>query len=156
MTTVLRRSRTDNAPRREIGPVRKAGACQTRLVNNNNAAVAVRWAKTGRRSERHRSTTRRTSRANGEPHQRLPSRGFRNGRRAILSTSANGRGKMIFAARHPATDIREGPRDGPCLRAFLSASAHLSRYKQFDICMSTVFAPTAVHDPAKDLGPLRP
>ena len=45
-----------------------------------------------------------------EPHQRLPSRGFRNGRRAILSTSANGRGKMIFAARHPATDIREAPR----------------------------------------------
>ena len=104
-------------------------------------------------------TAARTSRANGEPHQRLPSRGFRNGRRAILSMSANGRGKMIFAARHPATDIREAPveggRNGPCLRA-LFLSAHLSRYKQFDICMSTVFAPTAVHDPAKDLGPLRP
>ena len=65
---------------------------------------------------------------NEEPHQRLPSRGFRNGRRAILDMSANGRGKMIFAARHPASDIREAPRDGPCLRALLSAN--LSRYSQ--------------------------
>jgi hypothetical protein len=89
----------------------------------------------------------RTSRANREPHQSLPD--FRNGRRN-LSMSANGRGKMIFAARHPATDIREAPRDGPCLPAFLSA--HLSRYKQFDICMPISFAPTST----KDLGPLRP
>ena len=93
---------------------------------------------------------------NEEPHQRLPSRGFRNGRRAILDMSANGRGKMIFAVRHPASDIREAPRDGPCLLRALLLSAHLSRYKQLDIWMPIAFAPTPVHHPAKDLGPLSP
>ena len=70
-------------------------------------------------------TAARTSRANGEPHQRLPSRGFRNGRRAILSMSANGRGKMIFAARHPATDIREAPVVGGTQRALPSSASYL-------------------------------
>ena len=48
---------------------------------------------------------------NEEPQQRLLSvrEAFETGG-AILTMSANGRGKMIFAARHPATDIREAPR----------------------------------------------
>lgn len=74
---------------------------------------------------------------------------------AILSMSANGRRKMIFAARHPASDIREAPRDGPCLLRALLLSAHRSRYTQFDICMPIAIAPTLIHDPTKDLGPLR-
>ena len=120
----------------------------------NNAAVAVRLAKTGRRSERHRSRLW-TSRANGEPHQRLLSvqEAFEMGG-AILSMSANGRRKMIFAARHPATEIRTATRrDGPCpLYSYLPTLVGTSRF-DIDIPIRTDFK---LCDPTKDLGLLRP
>ena len=95
-----------------------------------------------RRNERHRS---RTEPGLAEPTKSLirDFETFETGRRSSL-TAEGGRSSLPVirrarSARHDATG-----------HAFMRLlSANLSKYKQFDICMSTVFAPTPTCDPAK-------